>query len=107
MGENPLYGWILKNPKPDGSLYDIYTDGLKIYTTIDTRMQQYAEEAVYEHLGGTLQPAFEREKRGQATGPYTTNPDELSRSGVMNLIKNAMRQTERWRIFKSAGMPES
>lgn len=105
--ENPLYGWILKNPRPDGSYYDIYTDGLKIYTTIDVRMQQYAEEAVYEHLGGTLQPAFFREKQGQTTGPYTTNPDELSRSGVMNLIKNAMKQTERWRILKNAGWSES
>ena len=101
--ENPLYGWILKNPKPDGTYYDIYTDGLRIYTTIDVRMQQYAEEAVYEHLGGTLQPAFEKEKRGQTTGPYTTNPDELSRSGVMNLIKNAMKQTERWRVQKNPG----
>lgn len=105
--ENPLYGWILKNPKPDGSYYDIYTDGLKIYTTIDMKMQQYAEEAVYRHLGGTLQPAFFKEKQGQTTGPYTTNADELSRSGVMNLIKNAMKQTERWRIFKNAGMEEA
>lgn len=105
--ENPLYGWILKNPKPDGTYYDIYTDGLRIYTTIDIRMQQYAEEAVYEHLGGTLQPALEKEKRGQTTGPYTTNPDELSRSGVMNLIKNAMKQTERWRVQKNAGIDEA
>lgn len=105
--ENPLYGWILKNPKPDGSYYNIYTDGLKIYTTIDVKMQQYAEEAVYEHLGGTLQPAFEREKKGQVTGPYTTNPDELSRSGVMNLIKNAMKQTERWRVLKEAGINDA
>ena len=104
--ENPLYGWILKNPKPDGTYYDIYTDGLKIYTTIDVKMQQYAEEAVYEHLGGTLQPAFFREKQGQKTGPYTTNQDELSHKGVMNLIKNAMKQTERWRVFKNAGMSE-
>lgn len=105
--ENPLYGWILKNPKPDGTYYDIYTDGLKIYTTIDVRMQQYAEEAVYKHLGGTLQPAFFKEKQGQSTGPYTTNSDELSRSGVMNLIKNAMKQTERWRVFKNAGWSEA
>ncbi len=104
--ENPLYGWILKNPKPDGTYYDIYTDGLKIYTTIDVKMQQYAEEAVYEHLGGTLQPAFFREKQGQKTGPYTTNQDELSHKGVMNLIKNAMKQTERWIVFKNAGMSE-
>ncbi|MBD5280919.1 MAG: penicillin-binding protein [Bacteroides sp.] len=102
--ENPLYGWILKNPKPDGSYYNIYTDGLKIYTTIDVRMQKYAEEAVWEHLGGTLQPAFFKEKQGQATGPYTTNTEELSRQGVMNLIKNAMKQTERWRVLKNAGI---
>ncbi len=102
--ENPLYGWILKNPKPDGSYYNIYTDGLKIYTTIDVRMQKYAEEAVWEHLGGTLQPAFFKEKEGQTTGPYTTNTEELSRQGVMNLIKNAMKQTERWRVLKNAGI---
>ncbi len=60
---NPLYGWIEKNPKPDGTRYDIYTDGLKIYTTIDSRMQRYAEEAVTEHLGQTLQPSFFREKK--------------------------------------------
>lgn len=104
--DNPLYGWILKNPKPDGSYYDIYTDGLKIYTTIDTKMQEYAEEAVYRHLGGTLQPAFFKEKEGQVTGPYTTNGAELPRSGVMKLIENAMKQTERWRVMKKAGIAE-
>jgi penicillin-binding protein 1A len=101
--QNPLYGWILKNPKPDGSYYNLYTDGLRIHTTIDPTMQRYAEEAVYEHLGGYLQPAFEREKHGSPTGPYTTNPNELSRAGVQRLIKNAIRQTERYRIMKQAG----
>ncbi len=101
--DNPLYGWIEKNPKPDGSKYNLYVDGLRIYTTIDPRMQQYAEEAVYEWLGGTLQPAFDKEKRGQRTGPYTTNPDELSAAGVQRLIRNAMRQTERHRVMKLAG----
>ena len=62
--ENPLFGWIEKNPKPDGSKYDIYSDGLKIHTTIDSRMQQYAEEAVQSHMS-SLQKAFFREKRGQ------------------------------------------
>ncbi|MCH5234378.1 MAG: transglycosylase domain-containing protein [Muribaculaceae bacterium] len=104
--DNPIYGWIKKNPKPDGTYYDIYSDGLKIYTTIDTRMQQYAEDAVYKHLGGTLQPAFFKEKAGQTTGPYTTNAAELSRSGVMNLIENAMKQTERWRTMKKGGYSE-
>ena len=77
---NPLYGWIEKNPKSDGSKYDIYTDGLKIYTTIDSRMQRYAEEAVVEHLGQTLQPSFFKEKRGVKGAPYTTNRTELSQS---------------------------
>lgn len=105
--ENPLYGWILKHPKPDGSYYNLYTDGLKIYTSIDPTMQRYAEEAVYEHLGGYLQPAFEREKRGSKTGPYTTNQNELSTAGVQKLIRNAMRQTERWRTMKAAGCSEA
>lgn len=104
--ENPLYGWILKNPKPDGTYYDLYTDGLRIYTTIDVRMQEYAEEAVYEHLGGYLQPAFEKEKKGSKTGPYTTNANELSYAGVQRLIKNAIRQSERYRTMKAAGCSE-
>ncbi len=74
---NPLFGWIEKTRKPDGTKYDIYNDGLKIYTTIDSRMQQYAEEAVHEHMQ-SLQTQFFREKRGQSTAPYTTNRNELS-----------------------------
>ncbi len=101
--ENPLYGWIEKNPKPDGSYYNLYTDGLKIYSTIDLRMQDYAEEAVRKHLGETLQPAFFQEKKGQRNGPYTTNQSELSTKGVEQLIKNAIRQSERYRVMKLAG----
>lgn len=104
---DPLYGWILKNPKPDGSHYDLYTDGLRIYSTIDLRMQQYAEEAVMQHVGGVLQPAFSQEKRNNRYGPYTTNQSELSTKGVQRLIKNAMRQTERWRSMKAAGISEA
>ncbi len=104
--EDPLYGWILKNPKPDGSYYNLYSDGLKIYTTIDMRMQNYAEQAVNEHLGGYLQPAFENEKRGSRTGPYTSNPNELSYNSVQRLIRNAIKQTERYRSMKAAGCSE-
>lgn len=104
--ENPLYGWIQKNPKPNGSFYDLYTDGLRIYTSIDMTMQKYAEEAVYEHLGGYLQPAFEREKRGLKTGPYTTNSEELSRQNVKKLIKNAIKQSERYAKMTEAGFSE-
>ena len=61
---NPLFGWCEKNTKKDGSKYNLYTDGLKIYTTIDSRMQQYAEEAVEEHLK-ELQGYFFKEKKGR------------------------------------------
>lgn len=104
---NPLFGWIEKNPKPDGSKYDIYNDGLRIYTTIDSRMQRYAEEAVAEHLGGYLQPAFFREKKGSKGAPYSTNRTEISEIRVNHLISNAMKQTDRWRMMKKAGIPES
>ncbi|MDE7025598.1 MAG: penicillin-binding protein [Paramuribaculum sp.] len=103
---NPLYGWIEKNTKPDGSKYDLYTDGLKIYTTIDSRMQRYAEEAVAEQLGGVLQPQFFREKRNTKGAPYSTNRTEISEIRVNHLIRNAMRQTDRYRIMKRAGVSE-
>lgn len=104
---NPLFGWIEKNVKPDGSKYDIYNDGLKIYTSIDSRMQKYAEEAVSEHLGRTLQPAFNREKRGTWNAPYSTNRTEISEVRVKHLINQAMKQTDRWRKLKAAGMEDA
>ena len=103
---NPLFGWIDKNPKADGSKYDIYNDGLRIYTTIDSRMQQYAEEAVNEHMRN-LQAAFNREKRGSKTAPYTSNPGELSASTREKLIANAVRQSERRRVAKLNGKSEA
>ncbi len=103
---NPLFGWIEKNPKPDGSHYDIYTDGLKIYTTIDSRMQTYAEEAVNEHMAD-LQRRFFNEKRGSAYGPYSTNNGEISATGINNLINAAIKQSERWRVMKLQGKSES
>lgn len=103
---NPLYGWIEKNPKPDGSKYDLYTDGLKIYTTIDSRMQRYAEEAVAEQLGEVLQPQFFREKRNTKGAPYSTNRTEISEIRINHLIRNAMKQTERYRIMKNSGVSE-
>lgn len=99
--EDPLYGWIEKNPKADGSYYDIYADGLKIYTTIDVSMQHYAEEAVYEHVGGYLQPAFFNEKKN--TGPYTSNRSELSAASLARLKKQAMKQSWRYIVMKEGG----
>jgi len=100
---NPLYGWIEKNPKPDGSKYDIYSDGLKIYTTIDTRMQRYAEEAVAKHMGGYLQPAFFREKRGSKSAPYTSDRVELSQIRLNHLLRSAMKNTDRYRAMIKGG----
>ena len=100
---NPLFGWIEKNPKPDGSHYDIYSDGLKIYTTIDSRMQRYAEDAMVSHLSKTLQPQFWREKRGSASAPYSSNREEISADAIKKLINRAMRDSDRWRLMKKAG----
>ncbi|MCM1504489.1 MAG: penicillin-binding protein [Muribaculum sp.] len=103
---NPLYGWIEKNPKSDGTKYDIYTDGLKIYTTIDSRMQRYAEEAVVEHLGQTLQPSFFKEKKGVKGAPYTTNRTELTQDQLEGLIDKAIKSTDRYIAMKQAGKTE-
>lgn len=100
---NPLYGWIDKNPKPDGSKYDIYTDGLKIFTSIDSRMQAYAEEAVKEHMSD-LQQKFFREKKGTKGAPYSTDRTEISEIRVNHLIRNAMKQTDRYRQLRKSGM---
>ena len=99
---NPLFGWIEKNPKPDGTKYDIYCDGLKIYSTIDSRMQRYAEDAVQQHMS-SLQQAFFREKKGRNNAPYTSNGEELGKVKVENLINHAIKQTERYRVLKAAG----
>lgn len=104
---NPLFGWIEKNPKPDGSKYDIYTDGLKIYTTIDSRMQKYAEDAVVQHLSKTLQPSFFREKKGVKGAPYTTNREELSSAQLESIMQRSMKQSDRYITMKRAGHSEA
>lgn len=100
---NPLYGWCAKNKKKDGTNYNIYTDGLKIYTTINSRMQQYAEDAVKEHLGDYLQPVFFKEKEGSKNAPYARS---LPEKRVEELLTKAMKQTERYRLMKEAGASE-
>ncbi len=100
---DPLYGWCKKNVKRDGSNYDIYTDGLRIYTTIDSRMQRYAEEAVYKQVAVKLQPLFEAERRSSANFPYST---ALSAAEVRRRIDRAIRQSERYRAMHAAGASE-
>ncbi len=101
---NPLYGWCEKNRKKDGSKYNIYVDGLKIYTTINSHMQQYAEEAVVDHLKETLQPAFFKEKKGRKKAPYSNN---LTEDEVTKILDRAMKQSERYRVMKAEGLSEA
>lgn len=98
--ENPLYGWCNKNTKPDGSHYSLTTDGLRIYTTIDSRMQRYAEEAVEEQLRDELQPKFFAEKKGQKYAPFSKKLTEEEREASM---RRTMRQSERYVTMKMAG----
>ncbi len=100
---DPLYGWCNKNYKRDGSNYNIYTDGLKIHTTIDSRMQRYAEESVRGHVAHYLQPIFEREGRRSPTFPYT---DALSKGEVQKILDKSMRLSDRYRTMKAAGADE-
>ena len=96
---NPLYGFCEKNHKADGSKYDIYQDGLKIYTTIDSRMQRYAEEAVSEHMQ-EQQKSFFRELKRKKNAPFSKQLTQEEVDGIMN---RSMRQTDRYRTMRKAG----
>ena len=101
---DPLYGWCAKNKKKDGSNYNLYTDGLKIYTTLDSRMQKYAEEAVQEHVAEYLQPRFFRAKAKKKTAPFTS---ELTPEEVKAIMDRSMKLTDRYREMKKAGASET
>ena len=100
---NPLFRWCEKNTKKDGTKYNLYTDGLKIYTTLDSRMQQYAEDAVTEHLK-ELQGYFFKEKKGAKKAPYTFR---LTQEQVDEILGRAMRLSDRYRLMKKAGATEA
>lgn len=97
---NPVYGFCEKNHKPDGSKYDLYQDGLKIYTTIDSRMQRYAEEAVDEHMQ-EQQKAFFKELKRKKNAPFSR---DLTQQEVDGIMSRSMRQTERYRLMRKAGI---
>ena len=97
---DPLYGWCNKNFKKDGTPYNLNADGLKVYTTIDSRMQRYAEEAVYGHVARYLQPEFFKENRGKPNAPFTS---QLTKKQVNQIMELAVLQSERYRILKSNG----
>ena len=97
---DPLYGWCNKNFKKDGTPYNLNADGLKVYTTIDSRMQRYAEEAVYGHVARYLQPEFFKENRGKSNAPFTS---QLTKKQVNQIMERAVLQSERYRILKANG----
>lgn len=101
---DPLYGWCNKNFKKNGEPYNVYTDGLKIFTTIDSRMQRYAEEAVLQHVGKYLQPAFSKENRTKPNAPFT---NALTAAEVRSILNRSIRQSERYRAMKEQGATES
>ena len=99
-----LYGWLNKNKKADGSSYDLDRDGLRIYTTINYKMQKYAEEAVAEHLGKNLQKSFENDLRRKPNRPFSNDVDEDTRNRLMS---QARRWSDRYRMMKNSGSSES
>ncbi len=100
---NPLYGFCNKNTKPDGSHYDIYQDGLRIYTTIDSRMQQYAEDAVTEHMQ-EMQERFFKEKSKKSYAPFSR---DLKQKDIDGIMTRSMKQSERYRTMRKAGYTET
>ena len=97
---DPLFGWCHKNKKRNGEDYNIYTDGLRIYSTIDTRMQRYAEEAVYQHVVKELQPQFNAEMRMKANAPFSRY---LTKKEAQDIMDRSMRRSERYRVLKENG----
>lgn len=97
---DPLYGWCNKNFKKDGKPYNLNADGLKVYTSIDSRMQRYAEEAVYTHVAKYLQPEFFKENRRKPNAPFT---NQLSTKQVNSIMERAVMQSERYRVLKASG----
>ena len=98
-----LFGWIEKNRKADGSQYDLDRDGLRIYTTINYKMQQYAEEAVAERIKA-LQKDFDRELRYKRNPPFANDIDQPTREKLMN---QARKWSDRWRMLKKSGLTEA
>lgn len=101
---DPLYGWCNKNLKKNGDPYNVYTDGLRVHTTIDSRMQEYAEQAAREHVVKYLQPAFDKENKGHKNAPYSGS---ISQDQLNKILMRSVRQSERYRLMKNAGATEN
>jgi penicillin-binding protein 1A len=101
---NSLYGWCNKNTKANGENYNIYTDGLKIYSTINYKMQTYAEQAVVEHIGGYLQAKFDKEQKDRKKAPFAWN---VTDEQIEQIMKSAVRKSSRYADLKRAGKTEA
>ena len=99
--ENPLYGWCHKNTKADGTPYNIYRDGLRIYTTINPTMQRYAEEAVQKQMETVIQPRMDAQVRNTRVLFL-----DLEKEEIEAIIKRAMKNSDRYREHKKLGMTE-
>lgn len=97
-----LQSWASEHKKADGTPYNIYKDGLKIYTTINSKMQEYAENAVRTHVGGDLQPAFYKHWKGQANAPFVF-PDSDPKEEIKKILNQSMRRSDRYRTMRKAG----
>ena len=95
-----LTEWTKEHKRADGKPYNIYRDGLKIYTTIDSRMQRYAEEAVKEFMGKDLQPSFYKHWKGHKNAPFSLNDKDK----IDNIIETSMKRSDRYRQLKEDGM---
>lgn len=95
---NYMRKWAKENPKPDGTLYNVSSDGLKIYTTLDSKMQAYAEDAVSKHMAN-LQKEFDRQNKKNKIAPFR----DITSAEIDNITKAAMRRSDRWREMKKQG----
>ena len=100
---DPLYGWCQKNTKPDGTPYNLYRDGLRIYTTLNSKMQTYAEEALVEHLSENLQPVFDKRAKNNRNPPWS---NDLTTAQVKQIMDRSIRQSERYQSMRRNGIPE-
>src|SRR5690606_33019779 len=93
--------WIKENPKADGSKYNIYQDGLKVFVTIDSKMQEYAEESVKTHMA-RLQEVFDEQNKNNKTAPFR----HITKEETESIMNSAMRKSDRWRKMKNQGKDE-
>lgn len=98
-----LYGWLNKNKKANGEQYNLDKDGLRIHTTINYKMQKFAEEAVAEHLGKDLQKAFNRELKWKNNRPFANDVDKET---INTLLSNARKWSDRYRAGRKAGLSQ-